>query len=132
MHRLAYPAILLFVACGSPTEPLALTFELESSFTADSIPAVALETGGVVATGVVTLTCSPHSVEGRAERNGATIRVVVFGRFIGGCPADVIWQQKYRATVTGLRPGGFRVQLQYDLEGGLPVGTVLDTTVVVP
>jgi hypothetical protein len=132
MNRLACPAIFLFAACGSPTEPLALTFELEGSFTADSIPAIAVEAGGVVATGVVTLLCSPHSVEGRTERDGATIRLVVFGRFIGGCPADGIWQQKYRATITGLRPGGFRVQLQYDLEGGVPVGTVLDTTVAVP
>ena len=115
--------------CSSATEPVVFQFQVNGAFEGTHVPTVEPRAGGVLITGMMTFPCSPHSLNGAAEREGNVLTLRVSGIKLNGCPDTTESVQHYRAELNGLDAGSYQLRVIHDLEAGTPNGTVIDTTV---
>ena len=124
------PYLLLAAThCSSATEPVLFQFQVNGAFEGTPVPTVEPRAGAVLITGMITFSCSPHSLTGAAEREGNVLTLRVSGIKVNGCTDATESVRHYRAELNGLDAGSYQVRVSHDLEAGTPNGTVIDTTV---
>jgi len=77
-------------------------------------------------------TCAPYTLDGELEQEGNALRLRVLGRFVDGCPVDVVEELAYRATVRDLASDTYQLQVSYRRPEMAADSTVFDRTVQVP
>jgi len=128
--------LIVLLACSSSSEPgdVDVAFEvlghlsppLDATVEADNAGALILE-------GAIPSPCVPYDAYARAQTDGASVALTVFGEATDPCPMDAIDELSYRTTITGLASGEYVVRVLHTYaDATWPDVKYLEEMIVVP
>lgn len=88
--------------------------------------------GEAVVKGFFLTPCSPYEARAEIDGSGSDLILNVIGENKGDCPQDAVTPYGYQATVSGLKPGTYRLRVRHQYrDANWPTEVVFATDVVV-